>query len=146
LPTYQYACTACDERLEAQQSFTDDPLTVCPSCEGRLRKVFNAVGIVFKGSGFYRNDSRTAPANGTSDSSSSAESKTVESGSGAESSKGSETGKDGGSGKTPGKASEQGSTKKPDPGAGQSSSGTSKSPAKADASPTGRGRRSESAA
>jgi putative FmdB family regulatory protein len=146
LPTYQYACTACDERLEAQQSFTDDALTVCPSCEGRLRKVFNAVGIVFKGSGFYRNDSRTAPANGTSDSSSSTESKTVESGSGAESGKGSETGKEGGSGKTPGKAPEQGSTKKPDHGAGQSSSGASKSPAKTDASPTGRGRRSESAA
>jgi putative FmdB family regulatory protein len=146
LPTYQYACTACDERLEAQQSFTDDALTVCPSCEGRLRKVFNAVGIVFKGSGFYRNDSRTAPANGTSDASSSTESKTVESGSGAEPSKGSETGKDGGSEKTPGKASEQGSTKKPDPGAGQSSSGASKSRTKTGASPTGRGRRSESAA
>ena len=146
MPTYQYACTACDERLEAQQSFTDDALTVCPSCEGRLRKVFNAVGIVFKGSGFYRNDSRTPPANGTSDSSPSTESKTVESGSGADSSKGSESGKDGGSGKTPGKASEQGATKKPAAGAGESSSGASKSPARPDAQPTGRGRRSESAA
>ena len=146
MPTYQYACTACDERLEAQQSFTDDALTVCPSCEGRLRKVFNAVGIVFKGSGFYRNDSRTAPANGTSDSSSSTESKTVESGSGAEPSKGSETGKDSGSGKTPGKASEQGATKNPDGGAGQSSARASKSPARTDAPPTGRSRRSESAA
>ncbi|MBW9210708.1 FmdB family transcriptional regulator [Mumia sp. zg.B21] len=59
MPTYQYQCTDCGEPLEVQQSFTDDALTVCPSCEGRLRKVFNAVGVVFKGSGFYRNDSRS---------------------------------------------------------------------------------------
>lgn len=58
VPTYQYACTACDERLEVVQKFTDDPLTVCPACDGRLRKLFSAVGIVFKGSGFYRTDSR----------------------------------------------------------------------------------------
>ena len=58
MPTYQYACTACDHQLEAVQSFSDDPLTVCPECEGRLRKVFSAVGVVFKGSGFYRTDSR----------------------------------------------------------------------------------------
>jgi len=59
LPTYQYACTACGHQLEAVQSFADDPLTVCPTCEGRLRKVFASVGVVFKGSGFYRTDSRT---------------------------------------------------------------------------------------
>jgi putative FmdB family regulatory protein len=58
VPTYQYACTACDERLEAVQSFTDAPLTQCPACGGTLRKVFSAVGVVFKGSGFYKNDSR----------------------------------------------------------------------------------------
>ena len=58
MPTYQYACTACDERLEAVQSFTDAPLTECPVCQGALRKVFSAVGVVFKGSGFYKNDSR----------------------------------------------------------------------------------------
>ncbi|WFE26547.1 zinc ribbon domain-containing protein [Solwaraspora sp. WMMD791] len=58
MPTYQYACTACGHQLEAVQSFTDEPLSDCPSCEGRLRKVFNSVGIVFKGSGFYRTDSR----------------------------------------------------------------------------------------
>jgi putative FmdB family regulatory protein len=58
VPTYQYQCTECGEALEVQQSFSDDALTVCPVCEGRLRKVFNAVGVVFKGSGFYRNDSR----------------------------------------------------------------------------------------
>ncbi len=58
MPTYQYACTACDERLEVVQKFTDDPLTVCGDCGGTLRKVYSAVGIVFKGSGFYRTDSR----------------------------------------------------------------------------------------
>ncbi len=64
MPTYQYACTECGERLEAVQSFSDPALTECPACQGKLRKVFNSVGIVFKGSGFYRNDSRAA-ANGT---------------------------------------------------------------------------------
>ncbi|MFF7730628.1 FmdB family zinc ribbon protein [Streptomyces sp. NPDC008001] len=60
MPTYQYQCTECGEGLEAVQKFTDDALTECPSCQGRLKKVFSAVGIVFKGSGFYRNDSRGA--------------------------------------------------------------------------------------
>jgi len=67
VPTYQYACTACGERLEAVQKFTDDPLTVCPACEGKLRKLFSPVGIVFKGSGFYRNDSRVSAGNGSKD-------------------------------------------------------------------------------
>ncbi len=58
MPTYQYQCTECGEALEVQQSFSEDALTECPVCHGRLRKVFNAVGVVFKGSGFYRNDSR----------------------------------------------------------------------------------------
>ena len=58
MPTYQYACTACDHRFEAVQSFSDPSLTDCPVCSGRLRKVFSSVGIVFKGSGFYRTDSR----------------------------------------------------------------------------------------
>ncbi|MFI7575050.1 FmdB family zinc ribbon protein [Micromonospora sp. NPDC049497] len=60
MPTYQYACTACGQQLEAVQSFSDEPLTECPACEGRLRKVFNSVGVVFKGSGFYRTDSRSS--------------------------------------------------------------------------------------
>ena len=60
MPTYAYACTECDHRFEAVQSFSDDSLTVCPECEGRLRKIFNAVGIVFKGGGFYRTDSRAS--------------------------------------------------------------------------------------
>ncbi len=66
MPTYQYACTECDHRFEQVQGFADDSLTECPRCPGRLRKLFNAVGVVFKGSGFYRNDSREAAgANGS---------------------------------------------------------------------------------
>jgi putative FmdB family regulatory protein len=61
VPTYQYACTECGHRFEAVQSFYEDALTHCPECDGRLRKVFNAVGVVFKGSGFYRTDSRSSP-------------------------------------------------------------------------------------
>ncbi|MBA5226071.1 MULTISPECIES: FmdB family zinc ribbon protein [Streptomyces] len=70
MPTYQYQCTECGEGLEAVQKFTDDALTVCPNCEGRLKKVFSAVGIVFKGSGFYRNDSRGSSSSSTPASSS----------------------------------------------------------------------------
>jgi putative FmdB family regulatory protein len=58
VPTYSYACTECDNRFDAVQAFTDDALTSCPQCSGRLRKLFNSVGVVFKGSGFYRTDSR----------------------------------------------------------------------------------------
>ena len=70
MPTYQYACTACNHRFEAVQAFTDDSLTVCPECGGSLRKVYGSVGVVFKGSGFYRTDSRAgaispAPAAGS---------------------------------------------------------------------------------
>jgi putative FmdB family regulatory protein len=60
VPTYQYSCTECGERIEAVQKFTDEPLQVCSACGGKLRKVFSPVGIVFKGSGFYRNDSRSS--------------------------------------------------------------------------------------
>ena len=63
MPTYQYACTECGHQLEAVQSFSDPALTECPNCHGKLRKVFNSVGIVFKGSGFYRNDSRSSTVN-----------------------------------------------------------------------------------
>lgn len=68
MPVYEYACTECGERLEVRQSFTDDPLSVCPACSGKLRKVLSPVGVVFKGSGFYRTDSRAAAgsANGSS--------------------------------------------------------------------------------
>lgn len=75
MPTYQYQCTACQEGLEVVQKFTDDALTECPSCAGRLKKVFSAVGIVFKGSGFYRNDSRNASSGSSPASSGSADKK-----------------------------------------------------------------------
>lgn len=70
MPTYQYACTECDHAFEQVQSFSDASLTECPQCEGRLRKVYNAVGVVFKGSGFYRTDSRSGSSSSTSGSSS----------------------------------------------------------------------------
>jgi putative FmdB family regulatory protein len=73
VPTYQYVCTECGDQVEAVQKFTDDPLTVHDTCGGRLRKVFSPVGIVFKGSGFYRTDSRkgsSAPTPASSSSSS----------------------------------------------------------------------------
>ena len=60
MPTYAYACKDCGSAFDIQQSFTDDTLTVCPACSGQLRKKFNSVGVVFKGSGFYRTDSREA--------------------------------------------------------------------------------------
>jgi putative FmdB family regulatory protein len=66
VPTYQYACTECGHAFEQFQSFSDDALTECPQCQGRLRKLFNAVGVVFNGSGFYRNDSRADSSSGTS--------------------------------------------------------------------------------
>ena len=74
MPTYQYACTACGEQLEAVQSFSDPSLTECPACGGQLRKVFSAVGVVFKGSGFYKTDSRSS--NGTSKTAESSSTKT----------------------------------------------------------------------
>ncbi|WP_053675920.1 FmdB family zinc ribbon protein [Streptomyces sp. NRRL B-1140] len=98
MPTYQYQCTECGEGLEAVQKFTDDALTECPSCKGRLKKVFSAVGIVFKGSGFYRNDSR-----GSSSSSSPAKSSST-------SSSGSSSSDSGSSGSTASSSSSTGSS------------------------------------
>ncbi len=115
MPTYQYACTACDERLEAVQSFTDAPLTECPACSGALRKVFSAVGVVFKGSGFYKNDSRDAA---KSKSSSTSSDSTTASGS-----------SDGGS-------SSSGSTGSGSSGGSSSSGAGTSSPAKAAPAPS----------
>ena len=103
MPTYQYACTSCGERLEVVQKFSDDPLTTCPACQGALRKVFSPVGVVFKGSGFYKTDSRSssksasgAKSNSDSSTSSSADSsstsETAKSSSGDGASPGSTTG------------------------------------------------------
>jgi putative FmdB family regulatory protein len=61
MPTYQYACIACDHAFEAFQSFSDDALTECPECKGEIRKVYSTVGVVFKGSGFYKTDSVAKP-------------------------------------------------------------------------------------
>lgn len=71
MPTYSYACTACDHAFDVVQSFSDDALTECPSCGGRLRKLYNAVGVVFKGGGFYRTDSRAGSGSSSGSSSSS---------------------------------------------------------------------------
>jgi putative FmdB family regulatory protein len=83
LPTYSYKCTECGTAFDIQQAFTDDSLTVCPNCGGKLRKVFTAVGVTFNGSGFYRNDSRatskSSESSGSSSSSSSSDSKPSES-------------------------------------------------------------------
>ncbi|MFG2943755.1 FmdB family zinc ribbon protein [Streptomyces adustus] len=102
MPTYQYQCTECGEGLEAVQKFTDDALTVCPNCDGRLKKVFSAVGIVFKGSGFYRNDSRgssssSSPASKSSTSTDSKPSSTASSSSSSSDSKSSSSSSSAGS-------------------------------------------------
>ncbi|WP_405697340.1 FmdB family transcriptional regulator [Streptomyces coelicoflavus] len=89
MPTYQYQCTECGEGLEAVQKFTDDALTECPNCQGRLKKVFSAVGIVFKGSGFYRNDSRGSSSSSSPASSSKAASSSASSSSSSSSDSGS---------------------------------------------------------
>jgi putative FmdB family regulatory protein len=94
VPTYAYACTACGHAFEIHQSFSDDALTVCPECEGRLRKVFSSVGVVFKGSGFYRNDAR---AGSTGKRSSAASSTTAASGAGSSGASGGDSGSGSGS-------------------------------------------------
>lgn len=123
MPTYQYQCTECGEALEVFQKFTDDALTVCPNCEGKLRKVFSAVGIVFKGSGFYRTDSRSGSSSSTSPSSSGAKSE-GSSGSSASKSEGSASS---GSGSSSSSSSSSGSGSS----SGGSSSGGSSSSAAA---------------
>lgn len=121
VPTYQYACTECGERLEVVQKFTDDPLTVCDACGGKLRKVYSAVGIVFKGSGFYRTDSRNgAGPDGKGkpgDKEAAKDSKPAGPG-GAGGDSGSKSGSSGSSGEKPGGGSKNGS----------SSTGSSSSP------------------
>ena len=89
MPTYQYACTDCDHFFEVVQSFSDDALTECPECGGTLRKVYNAVGVVFKGSGFYRTDSRNTSSSSESSSSTSGSSGSSSASSSASSSSGS---------------------------------------------------------
>lgn len=78
MPTYSYACTECDNRFDVVQAFTDDSLTTCEQCSGRLRKLFNSVGVVFKGSGFYRTDSRESAKNSTNGSAKTSSSSSTE--------------------------------------------------------------------
>ncbi|MFE3259397.1 FmdB family zinc ribbon protein [Nocardia sp. NPDC059091] len=96
MPTYSYACTECDNKFDIVQSFSDDALTTCDQCNGKLRKLFNSVGIVFKGSGFYRTDSRNGstssePAKSSSTSSESSSSTAASSSTSAASTSGSST-------------------------------------------------------
>jgi putative FmdB family regulatory protein len=78
MPTYEYRCKSCGHQLEVQQSFTDDPLTECPECQGQLRKVFGNIAVTFKGSGFYKNDSRAASGSSSTSSSSTSDSGSTE--------------------------------------------------------------------
>jgi putative FmdB family regulatory protein len=103
MPTYEYACKSCGEHLEVVQSFTDEPLTTCPACGGPLRKVFGSIGISFKGSGFYRNDSRSdrrRSGSGRSTTESRESGSSSESGSGSGSSAGGSSGEGAASGST----------------------------------------------
>ncbi|MBJ7290959.1 FmdB family zinc ribbon protein [Williamsia sp.] len=123
MPTYSYACTQCDNRFDIFQSFTDDSLTECPKCGGKLRKLFNSVGIVFKGSGFYRTDSRsgsTASESASSDSSSSDSKSSSSSDSKSSSTKDSSS-----------SSSSDKSSKSADKSSGSSGSGSSSTPAAA---------------
>ncbi len=120
MPTYQYACTECGHAFDQVQSFSDDALTVCPVCDGKLRKVFNAVGVVFKGSGFYRNDSRSTTTSTSPAAASGSDSGSSKSDSGSSTSdSGSSTSSDGGSN----------GTKKSEAGSSGSSSSSSSTPA-----------------
>jgi putative FmdB family regulatory protein len=129
LPTYEYACTACGHRLEAVQKFTDDPLTECPECGAALRKVYGAVGIVLKGSGFYKTDSRAA-SGGNGSAKKSAEAQNGDGSGGDSSSKKEPSASDGG-------GSEKARSDKSDSGtsgSGTSSSGKDAAPASSAAS------------
>lgn len=117
MPTYSYACTECDDRFDAVQAFSDDALTTCSKCNGRLRKLFNSVGVVFKGSGFYRTDSRESSKSASSSSngsSSNGSSSSTESGSGSGSGEKSSGSADKGSGtKSSGSSDSKSSTPAP---------------------------------
>lgn len=122
MPTYEYRCKDCGAELEVVQSFTDDALTVCPTCKGALRKVFGSVGISFKGSGFYKNDSRgSAGSSGGSGDGGSSSSESGSSGSGSSS--------DGGSSSSDTSSSGSSDTKKKDGGKKKDSGTKASSPA-----------------
>jgi putative FmdB family regulatory protein len=118
MPTYEYRCKDCGEHLEIVQSFRDDPLTECPACRGTLKKVFQPVGIAFKGTGFYRNDARSGSSSSSSASSGSSASTSSDGGSSSTSST------DGGS-STPSTSSSSSSSDKGSSDKGSSSTSTS---------------------
>jgi len=120
MPTYEYVCKSCDEHLEVVQSFTEDSLTVCPVCGGPLRKVFGNIGISFKGSGFYRTDSRPAATKKERDKETAAE-KSAASG------KDGSSAKDGSSGKDPAKKESASTGSSSDSSSSKSDSSSSKS-------------------
>ena len=127
MPTYQYACKepACGHRFEAVQSFSDDPIAICPVCEGQVRKVFSAVGVVFKGSGFYRTDSRENAKSSNGSSSNGSSNGSSSNGSGE---KKSEAASSSSSGESSGSGS-SGSASKASASSGSSSGSTSKAAA-----------------
>jgi putative FmdB family regulatory protein len=92
MPTYSYRCTECGTAFDIQQAFTDDSLTVCPNCGGKLRKLYSAVGVTFNGSGFYRTDSRAKPSSSEGSGSSSSSSSSSGTGSTSSSSSSSSSG------------------------------------------------------
>ena len=112
MPTYQYRCTACDHQFEAVQSFSDASLTTCPACSGALRKVFSSVGIVFKGSGFYRTDSRSGSGSNVTGGDTPAKNGAAKGGGGESNGAAAKSGKDSGSGSTS-TTSSSGSTSTP---------------------------------
>jgi len=127
VPTYQYVCTECGGQIEAVQKFTDDPLTVHDACGGRLRKVFSPVGIVFKGSGFYRTDSRKGASSGSSpvSDSPSKDSPSKDSSSKESSSKDSSSGSTSGGASSSSSSSSSSGTEKTSSSSSSSSSGSS---------------------
>jgi putative FmdB family regulatory protein len=148
VPIYSYACRPCDYRFDIQQAFTDDSLTQCPQCDGSLRKIYSAVGVVFKGSGFYRNDSRKGSDRSEAASVASDRTGTGESsgsGSGGESGKpGRESGKPGRESGKPGRESGKPGSESGRSGAAKESSSTGSGPAKQPSS-TGSGESARSA-
>jgi putative FmdB family regulatory protein len=121
VPTYQYVCTSCGEDLEAVQSFTDAALTDCPACDGQLRKRYSAVGVVFKGSGFYKTDSRSSGRSGNGEKREKAEKSTASADSSSDSSS-TATAKESTSTSN---SSDKSSTSTPAPAASSSSSSSS---------------------
>ncbi|TDT32465.1 FmdB family zinc ribbon protein [Naumannella halotolerans] len=119
MPTYQYRCTECGHDLEAVQKFSDAPLTECPACGGKLRKVYNAVGVVFKGSGFYKTDSRS---NGSTKSTHSSSHSDKSSDSGSDSSSKSDSSPSTSTDSGSSKSTDSGSSKSTDSGSSSSSS------------------------